>query len=643
METQELRRSTFDDAELVDAGEQALHHDGDLRTARTWFDLAYAEARRSRDTTTMARAALGLGGLWLHEHRSATEGALVRSRQETALRALPPGSPLALRLRVRLAAEADYQRGGQEEILALLPQARVAGDPVAYVEALSLAHHCVLGPGQEELRRRLSGALVEAALAGERRGDLLMGLLWQTVGLFLADDPHARRRLSELEQALATHDHLAVGYVVRAIHTMLAIRAGRFEQAESLSVEGASYGRAAGDLDVTGWRGAQLVAIRWFQGRVGELLPTLANLVHSPALSAVDNSFVAAHGFASAVTGDRRQAAASLARLGDLGELPRSSSWLVTMYGVVETAHLLGDTETAGRAYALLRDCADLPMIASLGAACFGSTRHALGVAALTAQDPARAVDHLRAAVRHNLALEHWPAAALSRWRLARGLALTGAPGDAATVAATVRREATDLGMVLPDNPARPGRSPRGGPTNVRVFCRREGRSWQVSMGDHAATVAHSVGLAHLAVLLANPGHEIPAIDLVAGGPGTETPDDSAQPVLDERARRQYRDRMTELDTDIDEAEAANDLERAARLRGERDWLISELTAATGLAGRTRHFTDAKERARVAVSKAVRRAVDRIERAEPAIGAELKATVQTGLRCSYRPRVISGS
>ena len=61
---------------------------------------------------------------------------------------------------------------------------------------------------------------------------------------------------------------------------------------------------------------------------------------------------------------------------------------------------------------------------------------------------------HLRRAVRANLALEHWPAACLSRNRLAQALAQRGAPGDAQDAAgerATAVEEAQRLGMALPE------------------------------------------------------------------------------------------------------------------------------------------------------------------------------------------------
>jgi hypothetical protein len=37
------------------------------------------------------------------------------------------------------------------------------------------------------------------------------------------------------------------------------------------------------------------------------------------------------------------------------------------------------------------------------------------------------------------------------------------------------------------------------------------------------------------------------------------------------------------------------------------------------------------------VGKAIRRALNRICEADPVIGAELWITIQTGLRCCYRP------
>ena len=199
------------------------------------------------------------------------------------------------------------------------------------------------------------------------------------------------------------------------------------------------------------------MTIRWYQGRLVELLPMLHDRVHSPVLSAVDNSAVAALAVAAALNGDRPRAASSLAALcgADLAGLPRSSSWLVTMNGVVEAAYLLEEADVAARAYELLRPYADLPMIGSLGITCFGSAQHALGVAALTSRRLDGAIEHLRAAVRHNLALAHWPALVASRQRLAQAYALRRSPGDAEAARrerAAAMSEATAVGLPVPDH-----------------------------------------------------------------------------------------------------------------------------------------------------------------------------------------------
>jgi hypothetical protein len=70
--------------------------------------------------------------------------------------------------------------------------------------------------------------------------------------------------------------------VVSAIDVMLSIRAGQFGQAEKLAAACARSGAAAGDADHEWWSAAQLVTIRWYQGRRTELLPMLHDRVHSP-------------------------------------------------------------------------------------------------------------------------------------------------------------------------------------------------------------------------------------------------------------------------------------------------------------------------------------------------------------------------
>ncbi|MBB5872785.1 hypothetical protein F4553_006219 [Allocatelliglobosispora scoriae] len=603
---------------LLHDAARALHVEGDLRTSRLLFDQAFQQAERTGDGPSMARAAVGLGGLWVHEHRTTAGAAEVCERLRRSLPLVASDPVLTMQVRARLAGEADYRTGRCDEVLAIVEEARHLADPPTLAAALSMAHHCVLGPEHAALRTALAEEMIETATRAGLPNDLLVALLWRTVDGFLDGDPHSERRLVELRAAAGNRDHLAVGYVVRAMEVMLHTRAGRFAEAETLAAECAAHGHAAGDADATGWHGGQLVALRWFQGRPDELVGSLRELAHSPTLSAVDNSFFAALAVAAASAGEFREATGALARLGgaELAGLARSSSWLATMYGVVEAANLLADRETAARAYRLLLPYAHLPMIASLAVTCFGSTEHALGVAALTVGDPVTACGHLHAAVAANQRLGHWPAATLSRLRLGEALAALGDPrGEAET--ATARRDAAALGMRLPGPAA----------DADRVRCLRVGRHWRIERGDRSAVVDNSVGMAHLAVLLANPGQEISALDLAAGlASGLGALVGPAQPVLDELAIADYRSRLTGLAD-----------EHTADAVVESEWLRAELAAATGLHGRVRAFTGDPERARIAVGKAIRRAVARVAEFEPELGAHLQATVHTGSRCSYRP------
>jgi len=628
-------------AALAD-GTRAQHEAGDLQASRDSFERAYRLAERAGDAQSMALSALGLAGLWVAERRTVTSTVLLEARLQHVLALLDPQSALALRVRTRLAGEADYARGTHAAVLAALDEVRAGGDPELLAEALRIAHHCLLGPEHVSARRELAVELTKASFRTERRSDLLMGLLWQTADAYCAGDPHAGRLLGELKDHLAQHDHLAVGFVASAIDVMLAIRAGRFAEAEALAAVCASRGAAAGDADHAWWSGAQLVTIRWYQGRLTELLPMLNERVHSPELSAVDNSAVAALAVAAALSGDRPQAASALAALcgSDLAALPRSSSWLVTMNGVVEAAYLLEEPDVAARAYELLRPHAHLPMIGSLGITCFGSVQHALGVAALTSRQLEEAIEHLTAAVQHNLALAHWPALVASRRRLAQAHALRGSPGDADAArreldAATA--EAASAGLPVPDYPEHPMAGPA--PAAHELRCQRAGRNWRLTLRGRSVLVEDSIGLVHLAVLIANPRQEIQAADLVAGLAGLSGTSGevggsgAAQRVLDPEAIAEYRGRLRRLDTEIDELEP----DRARQARAERDWLVAQLSSAAGFGGRTRAFPDQPERARVAVGKAIRRALARITEADGVIGEHLRQTVHTGVRCSYWP------
>ena len=157
-------------------------------------------------------------------------------------------------------------------------------------------------------------------------------------------------------------------------------------------------------------------------------------------------------------SGDQLAARAALAclRTDGLGAVHSSSIWSATMLGACEAAHVLGDADAAGEAYELLAPYADLPVMASLGVACYGSAHRPLGLAAATVGDLDRAVDHLERAVVAELAVGGGPWHAMALAALADVLDQRATAGDGATAsdgkrAADLRRAAIDeahrLGM----------------------------------------------------------------------------------------------------------------------------------------------------------------------------------------------------
>ncbi|MFJ3726668.1 transcriptional regulator [Streptomyces sp. NPDC090045] len=178
--------------------------------------------------------------------------------------------------------------------------------------------------------------------------------------------------------------------------------------------------------------------------------------------------------------------------------------------------------------------------------------------------------------------------------------------------------------------------------TGPNVFV-REGDYWKVVLDDRRVTVRDSKGMHHLARLLAAPGREFHVLDLVAAD--SDDPDSAARlsragdlgPLLDDRAKDMYRRRLAEIEEDIEEARADNDIARREQTELEREFLIGELARAVGLGGRDRRAGAASERARAAVTQAVRKAIGHLREAEPELGDHLDRTIRTGTYCAYVP------
>jgi hypothetical protein len=183
------------------------------------------------------------------------------------------------------------------------------------------------------------------------------------------------------------------------------------------------------------------------------------------------------------------------------------------------------------------------------------------------------------------------------------------------------------------------------------VFC-REGELWRIGSGAAVFSLRDAKGLRYLHFLLSHPGREFHALELAQqaerlgavprqreGGlpEGTFLAGDDSLPVLDERAKAEYRDLLRYLEAELEEARALNDEGRVYRTELDIEALKQEMRRATGLGGRDRRTGGQAERARINVTRAIHGAIDRIAEHDASLAHHLSSTIRTGKFCRYEP------
>ena len=177
----------------------------------------------------------------------------------------------------------------------------------------------------------------------------------------------------------------------------------------------------------------------------------------------------------------------------------------------------------------------------------------------------------------------------------------------------------------------------------------QEGEYWKTAYEGGSANVRERGGMRFIAMLLARPGEEIPAIEMFAtlsAGAGVRSAQDGLQAAsdlgdageeFDARALSEYRRRLAEVESEIEAAEASHDPGAVARARAEREMLSREIASGTGLHGGLRRAASHRERARVNVTRQIKSAIDAIRKVNPPLGRHLANCISTGSTCRYAP------
>jgi tetratricopeptide (TPR) repeat protein len=593
---------------------------------------------------------------------------------EEALARLPAGpSVLRARLMARLASglyldrQAAFRRRelGHEAV----EMARRLGDPATLGFALSRRLMSLLSP--DHLADRL--ATVDEMLRDPATGRTaeLEARLCQLDDLTeSADRAGFDAAFAAFEQKVEAAPRAFFSWQLAGGRAALALLEGRFAEGEALASRALALGRRVQPESAALQFAQQILWLRGSQGR----LPEVARMVEGSVEKArvVPAWRCALAGLYSHLGRDaeaRREFDALAAS--DFEELPRDGTWITAVTLAADVCVRLEDEK---RAAALHRKLLPFAGRLALGRPLVVRTSVVdlqLGTLAQLLGQLDEADAHLRAALAVAEGMRALPFQAEIKYRQAELLRARDARGNREPALALLEQseqlaQAIGMHMLLGwIEPARAQAARAGSRLTVAVAAggggsrivperdnvvrlersdvpersvgtfRREGEVWTLAFGGRASRYRDMRGLGYLARLLQQPGRELHAVELAGGQARAEHGD--AGMVLDARARAEYERRLREASEDLAEAERMNDRGRVEALVDEIELLRAEMARGYGIGGRARRAGSASERARVAVTRAIKYALDKIDPHDPALAEHLRRSVRTGTFCVYEP------
>jgi hypothetical protein len=619
--------------QLLEAAD-AMLASGRLAEARQMYERVAGDP----DPEIQAEAALGL-----HRAGGSTVAFVGRwpvvellERAVAALADRPP-TALAARTLAALAREvADGPRRQPERAAALARQAvayaRACGDAAAEAFCLFAHHDVIWGPGTAAQRLTVADEMARAAAVGGADELRFEAHFCRLIALSELGDPLVRQVLREVED-LATQLRLPrPRYLVDTRRAALAILAGRYAEADDLITAGTAWGHRIGEPDTDGVEATQRLVMglaRLGAAIAPELTERFGDQWAPPEFQPEQQALLLL------AAGDRTAAAATITATAPSFERALFR-WraLATAAMSVEIAVAAGAGERCERWHADLVPYADEFVVIGGFSAVLGPVSLYLGLAARGAGRLDEAVERLRDAVARAERVGSPPMAARARAELAvtllqRRMPDTAEPraliGAAEPVATTLGLQPTLAALHVA----------RASLVDEMLRLDRDGTDWLLHYGGRLVRLRDAKGLHDLATLVANPGREVAATTLLAGGGAV--PWSGADAALDESARTAYRRRIDELDRQLARADAAGNAAGSARAAAERAEVVAALRGAFGLGGRPRRLGDADEKARTTVTARIRDVVRRIAEVHPELAAHLSQAVKTGRVCVYQP------
>jgi tetratricopeptide (TPR) repeat protein len=626
-------------AELLVLSGEARRQMGDIESARGAFVEA---AELSDDPELLARAALGYASPGADlgvAYR--TNNAVTAPLLEHAIAVQPPDDANTLvALEARLAAElyfSDDQARARTLAVSALERARRLGDARALGIATAVVHDSyVIGhaPLEEQLiesKQLLDWAAAtgsaEASLTAHRARAMDLLAAGDLVGM--DNEVLAFQRIAE--------PLCAPGYLWWPVlwSAMRALLEGRHDVAEERAIAAFQLGERPFVSLATVNLSFLLFFLRREQGRLHEIEALTRDFAR---VNADVPALRAALMFLLAEIGRVDEVSATLAVFDDV-ELDRlhDRNWPASWFQLARAAAVARDRNLATSLLEPKRRPSERYIQVSLATVCLGAADLATAWLLHTVGDLDAADAAYRSAEELNARIGARSWLAQTRADHAR-LLFERDRGDDHEVADELRElalaAAREIGLATIATTVTP--TAPTSPSVASATFRRSGPVWDVSFAGRAVRLPDARGLHDLAQLLRRPGEAVSVLELIGDGAVTAAPSRGTA-VLDDRARREIRARLHELDVEEADAEAAGDGERAALAREQRQALAEAVARDVGLGGRSRTMGDPVERVRKTVTTRIRRAISTIGRSHPELGRHLERSVDTGAWCAYRP------
>lgn len=188
----------------------------------------------------------------------------------------------------------------------------------------------------------------------------------------------------------------------------------------------------------------------------------------------------------------------------------------------------------------------------------------------------------------------------------------------------------------------------------------KDGDIWTIMFQGNASRLRDMKGMKYIATLLQYPDRNFAATELVnlaeyqprensrqkqkrtradalkLGLRETTTLGDPGE-TADPKTLSQLKARLAEIQKEKEEANELQNWETREELEEEEEKLNQYIRQTFGLGGKSRRSGSHPDKARINVTRAIKRVLDKIRKQDQALAAYLKSTIKTGYQVSYTP------